>query len=613
MILQEITIEGYKCFKNKITIPIHSLTVLIGENDSGKSTAIKGIELLLGKINPNLDDYFNLNGEIIDRFTITGSFIVDLSTAADPLKPYVVENRFYLKKVFVKGQNFTSFSTKVLLVDVDLENYMSLGAEQTKALLQKYGMASKSNQDERRTLISEYIKTNFEILTKKTDEVTISNFTSIHPYLPIFQYFGSHEYGNPQSLVKKTLDTIVVKHFYDEAGELKIKSIRKLREKILNKLNDSIEDALLGKIQKYNSNVVNIQGKLDLDFAKGLGFNGLELDEGLGFKLIDQKGEGSKKRLFLAILEWDKDIQTSSLGGRPVIRAYDEPDSNLHFEAQRKMFSAISAVANNLSANTQAIVATHSLTMIDRAPANCINRISQKDGVSNVSFLSTGGDSDIQTFLNEIGVIGGIKNSSIFYERCFLIVEGESEEASIGKIYKKWYGKTLAEDGVVLVNLQSNGSWYNFLKLLRNNKKESTVMLLDTDTQNANSGASVTVDRLNELGFDQSFLSDNVFFAGIQEFEDLYPNNRIRDVFNNFYPRSATGKWTTKHIQQIRISNLKISKGFKAESSKFITYHKRWYKKPEFASAMVDVMSEREIKSIPVLQNLFNRIQQIIA
>jgi len=164
---------------------------------------------------------------------------------------------------------------------------------------------------------------------------------------------------------------------------------------------------------------LNIKGKLDIDFSRGLGFQGLELDEGLGFKLIDQKGEGSKKRLFLSILEWDKEVQTSSTRGRPVIRAYDEPDSNLHFEAQRKMFYAISTVANNPKTNTQAIIATHSITMIDRAPANCINHLGQKDGISTVSYLSTGGDQEIQKFLNQISIIGGLRTAAYSMKSAF--------------------------------------------------------------------------------------------------------------------------------------------------------------------------------------------------
>lgn len=137
-------------------------------------------------------------------------------------------------------------------------------------------------------------------------------------------------------------------------------------------------------------------------------------------------------------------------------------------------------------------------------------------------------------------------------------------------------------------------------------------MLLDFDTQNANCGASVTVAKLNEIGFDADFLRDHVFFAGIQEFEDLYPDHRIRETFNVLYPKPTVRKWTLRDIQELRVNYPKISKGFEQESFKFITSHHTRYKKPEFAAKIIDLMTVQEIKAIPVLQNLFNKVGQIL-
>ncbi len=611
MILDELSIEGYKCFRDLTIIPFHSLTVLIGENDSGKSTILKALGFLLGRINQQDDDFYSLNGRDVNTFTLIGKFKIDPRNIPENVQPFIVNEYLTLKKVFTKGQVFKTFVFKNTLADNELENYQTLAAQPTKDLLTKYGLPAYPTQDERRVELKIYIENEWERLPKVVNEVEIS-FNSVSQILPYYQYYGSHEYENPQSLVKKTLDNIIRNQFYDENGDLKLSSIRNIKSKILQKLNSSIEENLLVQIQKYNPRITHIQGRIDIDFAQGLNFQGLELDEGQGFKMIDQKGEGSKKRIFLSILEWDKEIQTASQQSRPIIRAYDEPDSNLHYDAQRKMFYAIADVANNPKTNTQSVIATHSLTMIDRAPSNSINHIIQDAGISSINYLETDGDAEIQKFLTQVSIVGGIKNSSIFYEKCFLIVEGDSEEASMGKIYKAWFNRTLSEDGVVLINLQSNGAWFNFLKLLRSNRKNSTVMLLDNDTQNANSEASVTVAKLSEIGFNADFLRDHVFFAGVQEFEDLYPDHRIREAFNLLYPKPTVRKWTLRDIQALRISYPKISKGFKAETLKFISHHQRFYKKPEFAAEIIDLMTLQEIKSIPVLNNLFNKVGQIL-
>jgi hypothetical protein len=137
-------------------------------------------------------------------------------------------------------------------------------------------------------------------------------------------------------------------------------------------------------------------------------------------------------------------------------------------------------------------------------------------------------------------------------------------------------------------------------------------LLLDADTQNPNCGANVTSNKLSEIGFDSSFFSNNLFFAGVQEFEDIFPNWIIRDVFNKLYPRSTKAKWNIGHIEYMRTNYEKISKGFSVESHKHISHHRKNYKKPEFANELVDLITLKELKKIEVLTTLFSRIHQIV-
>ena len=611
MKLEELKINGYRCFKESTSIPFKNLTVLIGENDCGKSSILRAIELLLTKASCSDEDFFELGGIQLDEFSVSGVFKLTNTDNKEALKPYVINNEISYKKVFKKHLSFQTTINKITFQDTELENYLDLNADSTKQLLTKYNLPNISTQEERRREIKKYIDLEWENIPKSIEEADI-NFNSIFPYLPVFQYYGSHDYGNPQSLVKRTLDNIYSSYFYDESGGLKIKSIKGIKDKVLSQLNKTIEEKLLSKIQKYNPKIVSVQGKLDIDFSRGLDFQGIELNEGQGYKLISYKGEGSKKRLFLSILEWDKEVQLGMTDSRAIIRAYDEPDSNLHYEAQRKMFYAISDLANNPKSNIQSVIATHSIAMIDRADSNSIIHVLQNVGISEIDYLKSDGDLDILNFLNQISVIGGIKNSSIFYEKCFLLVEGDSEHTAIPKIYKKLFNKTLSENGIVLINLQSNGAWFNFLKLLHRNKSSCTVMLLDTDTQNPNCGANVTTEKLNEIGFDSDFLSTNVFFAGVQEFEDVFPNHIIRNVFNRLYPKPTKAKWKNQHIIELRGNYDKISKGFLEETRKYIAHHHKNYKKPEFANELVDLITQKELKKISVMTDLFARVHQIV-
>ena len=126
----------------------------------------------------------------------------------------------------------------------------------------------------------------------------------------------------------------------------------------------------------------------------------------------------------------------------------------------------IQSLAENPESNMQSIICTHALTMIDRAPARTINHVIKNIDESTISFLATDDDIDIIDFLNNVSQISGLKNTNIFYEKCFLLVEGEGEENALPIMYKTCYGKSLIESGVVLINLQTNGQWSNALKFL---------------------------------------------------------------------------------------------------------------------------------------------------
>ena len=79
--------------------------------------------------------------------------------------------------------------------------------------------------------------------------------------------------------------------------------------------------------------------------------------------------------MYMGILDWDRDVtrRGKGRGGLPsIIRGYDEPDTNLHYEAQRLMYQIIADIVGAPRSHVQAILCTHSLTMIDRAPAQSI-------------------------------------------------------------------------------------------------------------------------------------------------------------------------------------------------------------------------------------------------
>lgn len=601
--LDSLYLENFKCYENSGKIPFHNLTVFIGENDAGKSTIYDALDLVLNNNSPKSEDFRDgLN-------TIEIKMIFSLSVEIEELSQYIIDD----KVTIIKKYNRDSATILQILgrkFEVeDLNNYGTMKAADLIVLLERLELPPKSNQDLRKESIMNYISE--ESPTTVNDYIDI-NWSQISAYLPLFQRYSSSDYGNPTSSVRKTLDLVYREAFYerDGNGTYSLKNdFSNLQNNIKQSLNQKLETQLLSYIRKYNTDIQSVSGDFDIDFARGLNFSGLRIKNNANeSRNIEQLGEGSKKKIFLSILEWDSEISLASSHNRSIIRGYDEPDAYLHYNAQREMFYMIQRLAEDDESNIQSIICTHALTMIDRAPARTINHVIKNSDKSIVNFLTTNEDQDIIDFLNNVSQISGLKNTNIFYEKCFLLVEGEGEENALPVMYKTCFDRSLIECGVVLINLQTNGQWSNALKFLKSNKKNSTVLFLDTDTQYPDSNSRVTKGKLEDIGFDEHFLNDNCFFIGTKEFEDVFSDLTYKNLCNDKFIKDNGSAWIENDFAQLRSAD-KFSEVLKQQLSREC---KRSIGKPEISLELAKKLSKDEIENIQSIKSLFEKINQII-
>lgn len=603
--LDKLKIKGLKCYEDSGEIPFHNLTVFIGENDAGKSTVYDALEYFLDNKQPLNEDF----REESDEIEIISIF--EVIEEIEELVNFILDGYLTIKKIFFKNGAPTIEILGEVYVDNDLNTFNDMNATDLKALLDRLGLPPQANQDSRKEAVQQYLLENN--LTEKEEKYVEIKWNRVVNHIPIFQRYSSSDYGNPTSSIRKTLELVYRQSFYnvDEEGNETLKTdFKNLQTEIEENLNDRLETQLLTHIQKYKPEIVSISGNYNIDFTKGLNFSGLSIDDGSGkYKTLEQMGDGSKKKVFLSILEWDAEINMASTNNRNIIRAYDEPDAHLHYHAQREMFYIIRDLAEAENSNIQSIICTHALTMIDRAPAKCINHVIKNNDKSIINFLATDEDQDIAEFLSEISEVAGFKNSNIFYEKCFLLVEGEGEENALPIMYRTYTGKSLVEDGVILINLQTNGQWSNALKFLNANKKKSTVLFLDSDTQYPTSKSRVTKEKLEAIGFDSSFLSTNCLFIGTKEFEDVFTDTQYMNLCNNKFPKDDGSLWSESDFLNLR-SEPKFSEAIRVLLCQEC---RRTIGKPEISFEIAKALSKDEITAIVIIENLFVKINTIIS
>jgi predicted ATP-dependent endonuclease of OLD family len=597
MKLKKIYITGFRSLVNFET-DFNPLTVLIGENDSGKSSILDIMEIIFNDASPDHNDFHqDLDGRIVDKITV----IIEFHVNNGEIKQYCIDGKLEIKKVIHRSDlEVETFYRGKLPKDERLtQDITELYADDQKELLQSIDPTISdseiSNEKKRVKVFNSLIESSPK--TKSWIEAPYR----WGQFLPKFERYSAMDYKAPANMVAKTLKQVYVQSITENDDLEKenpqlIKPLRDVQSMATERIRTEVK-VLEDYIQKYNRRACGISYEPDFDFSRSLRTGEFTIDLGRGLHALSKTGDGTKRRMFMAVLDWDREVsieQSKDDDKLPkIIRGYDEPDTNLHYEAQRMMFQAISDIVGAKNTNIEAILCTHSLTMIDRAPAQSIRLLNlDQKGQTNISQLQTDEDPAIEDFLLNLARELGITNSIIFYERCFILIEGDTEENALPILYKTLYGKSLFEDSIQVINVKGNGAIKEFLKLLSKNRQSLTLILLDSDT-NDSTTSRLTEEILQQSGFSSEFIDQKITYIGQNEFEDAFSNEVIASCLNNTWPKSE-GNWTEEDIQDIRNEG-KFSKKLKSLIwEEADTETPRW-SKPEFGKILAKHCSTDDI------------------
>jgi predicted ATP-dependent endonuclease of OLD family len=577
MIIKAISIRNFKCHKKIQDLPFHDLTTLIGENDSGKTAIIDFLEVMLTNKPPGSYDYYremvfnaekNCDEEVVQK-EIIGEIVFSLDeNEKAQLSNYIDENQnFHIRRQFSENNQNTAIYAKTYN-DSRFYQFETLNAADQKRFLTELGIQNVSNQESRKDEFNNYVQTSEIPFHFAWRDIALSQ---VKNFFPKFIRYNTDDYKNPSNLIFKVLKEVYESELYsvNEKGQRQIKdeTLKSILDSVKLKVNGA-SNQFISHVQKYNSKIKEIRIEPEIDLSSGLLQTPIMIKDETGIThLLDSRGYGTKKRLFLAIFEWNKEV-ISKINKEYAIRCYDEPDDSLHVEAQRSLYKAIKSIIVDSDKKNQIIICTHSLFMIDSSPASSINLIKREEkGNSSVEFLKSFGDTDIQKFIEVMCREMGLSNSHIFFEKCFLILEGSTEMNFLPLAYRKRYNSSLAEDGITLINLEGNGSAINFLKLLMKNKKGLCVLFLDKDTvhfrkEKMKKSFNRIVDGMEQPEYEtfiESFFDERVLYVGDKEFEDAFDDATIVNALNQNRRKNNGMVWLPEDISTLRLPDKKFS------------------------------------------------------
>ena len=597
MLLTKLEAQGFRSLK-QVKINFDQLTLLIGGNDAGKSSVLDLLDIVLTSKTPDSDDFYRASekDEPVAAIEAVLEFRLDREKDEEALQ-YALDGILRIRRVYTLDGEKTYYWNQYPEDErLRRDDFKGLSAAKQKELIREVEPQALedldlSNSEKRTKWWNAYAESTPQ--TQGWKEAPQRGWGS---FLPRFYRYSAMDYDDPGNMILDTLRQVFNSVVYeDEENQQLTAELKEVRDRAQTAINEKVAE-LLSYIKKYNDQVQSISYDPIIDFSRGLRAGQFQIDDGRGFHYLSKTGDGTKRRMFIATVDWDRDVTLEQAAQDavlpPVIRGYDEPDTNLDYGAQRTMCRAISSIVQEEKARTQAILCTHSPPMINRVPAQHIRLLSLCDGCTQIEQLEVDGDPEVEAFLCESAQELGITNTLMFYERCFVLIEGETEENALPILYRNIYGHSLLEDGIRPINVQSNGAVKEFLKLLGLNRQELTVVFVDADTRNSQE-AKLTEEVLRSAGFNDEFIAGRLLYIGHQEFEDAFSDEAIARCLQDGWPKSS-GEWGPEDITPLR-EEKKFSKALRKLVWKNTTPDMARWSKPIFGRALARCCSGGEI------------------
>lgn len=540
MHLGAISIKNYRRFDDLRALPMERITAFIGPNDAGKSSVLLLLQHCLKNEPIPADDFRDATRPAIVEL----SFRVDRAHEAERAQAFMCgAHELSVRKTFVPGRPPTTEVFCESYTEERLNRLASLSMAELIGLLETLAIPDRPrSNDERKQLIRDHIAAHPQPRQQAWMPVT----TQLDDILPEFILFGAAGDMSIQVPITATLRLAYRRFLEEDQPEELQQLLAKAKERVRGAIAE-IDPVLT----RFAPGVAGLAIDPALNIENSLSIGDVRVRQTAGeARPFASFGDGTKRRMMLALFHWSNNILSALIDEqeRSLIWGFDEPDTHLHYQAQYELLAYLKQLA---AEKMQILICTHSIPLIDRLPARAVRQMLPSGDTTVIEYLrAEGGDgaeASTEAFLQSVGQGIGFPNSLLFYERCFILVEGPTEEKALPILYRLLYNADPIEDGVRIFSGESSGSTMLLARLLHANRKE-IVILLDRDMEDDPTQAA-HLDHLRAAGFD---VGRRVVYIGAREFEDAFPNEALQVCLDGHYPRVDGAPWSGEEIDRHR-------------------------------------------------------------
>ncbi|MYA49858.1 MAG: AAA family ATPase [Chloroflexi bacterium] len=564
--LRSLCVDNLRCLQDLPPASLEpSLTILTGPNGSGKTSFIDALSMLLEGSSPSEEARSSSDRNI----TVTGEFSSADENKCIKVRATYSAGRVQREVLRLVHPDFGS-PPESMTIQALREAFASAGVESP-------GGASKAP----------FVEAAMEWISQRPLAELQEAWVSLPPetaaQLPRLTVFRSQDAADQPGQVRRLVSREAQRLLTTEAYAPRLDEIAaEVQEGI-----DPVLDSIKAMIGRYCPGIDDVSITTSFDFSRINPQVQMRLTRDTGESIdLNEAGSGLTQRVGLAIYA----ATLATLQGEGVevvgtLLAYDEPDTHLDYQAQRELFEIIHEQGS--LPHVQVVVATHSVNLIDTVTLQSLRHFRLENQRTRVDNPSDYGDSEEAVFIDDLVSGLGMRNSVLLSEKCFLVVEGPTEERALPILFKKMIGETLPSAGITLVNTDGVGSVRRLVEVLIRQLNRSVVVLVDGDARHS-------PGRINDTWLSEMRLVEgtNGFFVGAKEFEDAFDDEVWLRVAREWFPLDDGSSWQSSDFSNARVDEHGMGQALENLFSRRLRSR---VSKPQIGEALARTVTDDEI------------------
>ena len=435
MRLIKLKVTNFRCFKEHTVVGLDDITVLIGKNDSGKSSLFDAIDIFIDeKRVPDADDCcVHTNDDTVRLACVFDSLpkqlVIDEQHPTDLASEYLLnsDGNLELAKVYdcsgkSKGKLKGVFARASHPTADSFGDLLSLTNAKLKQRAGQLGVDLSTTNQTINTDLRRAIWSHAQDLQCQDTDVELKSeaagkiWEQVKKYLPVFALFKSDRPSTDQDAEAQDPLKAAIK----EALKAQETALNAIAEQVTKEVQE-IANLTVEKLREMNPELAKqLTPRISTKNWDSLFSVSLTGDEDIP---INKRGSGTRRLVLLNFFraKAEKEAESRNTG---IIYAIEEPETSQHPNNQKLLISAFEDLAER--AGCQVFLTTHTPMLARRFAQTALRYVAQRDGQTVIH------DGRSDETLSEISdSLGVLPDHNI---KVFLGVEGKNDIAFLTTI-----------------------------------------------------------------------------------------------------------------------------------------------------------------------------------